>query len=151
MAARVDTAEPTDDWLADVRAAATALYRAVREHPAAVPLVLTRRTSSPAALAPAEALAAALARGGLDGPDLPAAFRAVMAFVMGVAQAELAGPLAPGGDAAQASGSRRRPRRGPTAHPRPAGGPDYAALRRGVHPRPGIRARRTPGRTVAQG
>lgn len=104
VAARVETPEPTDDWVADVRAAATALYRAVREHPGAVPLVLTRRTSSPGALVPAEALAAALARGGLDGPDLLAAFRAVMAFVMGLAQAELAGPLAHGDAPAQAAG-----------------------------------------------
>ncbi|MFD5029184.1 TetR/AcrR family transcriptional regulator C-terminal domain-containing protein [Streptomyces sp. NPDC058405] len=100
VAARVDTPEPTDDWAADTRAAATALWRAVRAHPAAVPLLLTRRTSSPAGLAPAEVLAAALARSGLDGADLLAAFRAVMAFVMGLAQAELAGPLAPEGAAA---------------------------------------------------
>ncbi|MET8946078.1 TetR/AcrR family transcriptional regulator C-terminal domain-containing protein [Streptomyces sp. NPDC004542] len=103
VAARVATPEPTGDWPADVRAVATALWRTVREHPAAVPLVLTRRTSSPAALAPAEALAAALARSGLDGPDLLAAFRTVMAFVMGVAQAELAGLLTRG-NASQAAG-----------------------------------------------
>ncbi|MFF1418574.1 TetR/AcrR family transcriptional regulator C-terminal domain-containing protein [Streptomyces sp. NPDC058280] len=100
VAARVETPEPTDDWAADTRAAATALWRAVRAHPAAVPLLLTRRTSSPAGLAPAEVLAAALTRSGLDGADLLAAFRAVMAFVMGLAQAELAGPLAPEGAAA---------------------------------------------------
>ncbi|MYV56860.1 TetR/AcrR family transcriptional regulator C-terminal domain-containing protein, partial [Streptomyces sp. SID3212] len=70
-----------------------------RAHPAAVPLVLTRRTSGPAALAPAEVLASALTRSGLGGGDLLTAFRAVMAFVMGLAQAGLAGPLAPEGAA----------------------------------------------------
>ncbi|MFI6082043.1 TetR/AcrR family transcriptional regulator C-terminal domain-containing protein [Streptomyces sp. NPDC051217] len=99
VAARVDMPAPTDDWHADTRAAATALWRTVRAHPAAMPLVLTRRTSSPAGLAPAEGLASALARSGLDGADLLAAFRTVMAFVMGLAQAELAGPLAPEGAA----------------------------------------------------
>jgi AcrR family transcriptional regulator len=94
VAARVETPEPSDDWLADTRAVATALWRTVRAHPATVPLVLTRRTSSAGSLAPAEALAAALARGGLQGADLLVAFRVVMAFVMGIAQSELAGPLA---------------------------------------------------------
>jgi AcrR family transcriptional regulator len=94
VAACVETPEPSDDWLADTRAVATALWRTVRAHPATVPLVLTRRTSSAGSLAPAEALAAALARGGLQGADLLVAFRVVMAFVMGIAQSELAGPLA---------------------------------------------------------
>jgi AcrR family transcriptional regulator len=94
VAARVEMREPSDDWLADTRAAATALWRTVRAHPAVVPLILTRRTSSVGGLAPAEALAAALARGGLHGVDLLVAFRVVMAYVMGIAQSELAGPLA---------------------------------------------------------
>jgi len=90
---QVDTPEPTGDWVADTRAVATALWRTFRQHPAAIPLVLTRRTSSRASLAPAEALAAALARGGFEGLDLLVAFRTVSAFVMGLAQAELAGRL----------------------------------------------------------
>ncbi|GHH85726.1 TetR family transcriptional regulator [Streptomyces sulfonofaciens] len=93
VSACVHVPEPTGDWAADTRAVATALWRAVRAHPAAVPLVLTRRTSSPASLAPAEALASALAGGGLGEDDLLVAFRTVMSFVMGIAQAELAGPL----------------------------------------------------------
>lgn len=93
VSARVEVPEPTGDWMADTRAAATALWRAVRAHPAAIPLVLTRRTSSPASLVPAEALASALACGGLRDDDLMVAFRTVMSFVMGIAQAELAGPI----------------------------------------------------------
>ncbi|WP_326551406.1 TetR/AcrR family transcriptional regulator C-terminal domain-containing protein [Micromonospora sp. NBC_01813] len=93
VSALVEIPEPTDDWLADTRAVATSLWRTFRAHPAAIPLVLTRRTSSRASLAPAEALASALARGGLDGVDLFVAFRTVSAFVMGIAQNELAGRL----------------------------------------------------------
>ncbi|MFJ3824646.1 TetR/AcrR family transcriptional regulator [Streptomyces nodosus] len=104
VSARVAVPRPTGDWLADTRGIARALWSTVREHPAVVPLMLTRRTSSADSLAPAEALAAALARGGLDGPDLLAAFRTVMAFVMGVAQAELAGPLAPEESPSDAAG-----------------------------------------------
>jgi AcrR family transcriptional regulator len=82
------------DWRRDVRAIATAMWRAVRAHPHAIPLLLTRRTRSPAALDVAEALLDALARGGRSGQRLLIAFRTVNAFVMGFAQAELAGPLA---------------------------------------------------------
>ena len=93
VSTRVEIPEPTDDWLADTRAVATALWRTFRAHPAAIPLVLTRRTSTRASLAPGEALAAALERGGFEGVDLFVAFRTVSAFVMGIAQAELAGRL----------------------------------------------------------
>ena len=82
------------EWRADVREIATAMWRAVRAHPHAIPLILTRRTRSPGALEVAEALLAALARSGRSRRSLLIAFRAVSAFVMGFAQAELAGPLA---------------------------------------------------------
>lgn len=81
------------DWKTDVRRIATAAWRAVRAHPNVIPLILTRRSRSPAALASAEAMLDALARGGHSGPQLLYAFRALSAFVMGFAQAELAGPL----------------------------------------------------------
>jgi AcrR family transcriptional regulator len=82
------------DWRRAVRAIATAMWRAVRAHPHAIPLILTRRSRSPAALDMAEALLAALAGSGRSGRRLLIAFRTVSAFVMGFAQAELAGPLA---------------------------------------------------------
>lgn len=82
------------EWQEEVRGVALAMWRAVRAHPHAIPLILTRRSRSPAALAVAEALLAALARSGRSGHRLLIAFRTVSAFVMGFAQAELAGPLA---------------------------------------------------------
>jgi AcrR family transcriptional regulator len=92
--ASVELSEPSQDWLQDVQCIATAMWQAVRRHPNVVPLVLTRRTVSPSSYAPAERLVEALARGGLRDADLLAAFRAVLALVMGSAQVELAGPLA---------------------------------------------------------
>lgn len=82
------------DWRDEVRAIATALWRAVRAHPHAIPLILTRRSRSPAVFEVTEALLHALARGGRSGHGLLVAFRAVSALIMGLAQSELAGPLA---------------------------------------------------------
>ena len=82
------------DWRADARAVATAMWQAVRGHPNVIPLILTRRSRARGVLDASEALLSALGRGGRAGHDLLAAFRAVTAFVMGFAQAELAGPLA---------------------------------------------------------
>ena len=85
---------PHDDWRDDVRAIATALWRAVRAHPHVIPLVPARRSRAQALLEPSEALLDALARSGRCGAELLAAFRALIGFVLGFAQAELAGPLA---------------------------------------------------------
>ncbi len=84
---------PSADWRADAAAITTALWRAVRTHPNAVPLILTRRSRSPALIEASEALLDALARSGRSGRDLLIAFRTVTGFVMGLAQVELAGPL----------------------------------------------------------
>jgi AcrR family transcriptional regulator len=83
-----------EDWRTAVRVIATAAWRAVRTHPNAIPLILTRRSQSPAVYDWGEALLAALARSGRSRQQLLVAFRAVTALVMGFAQAELAGPLA---------------------------------------------------------
>ncbi|MBS77475.1 TetR/AcrR family transcriptional regulator C-terminal domain-containing protein [Variovorax sp.] len=84
---------PYAAWADEVRAIATALWRAVRAHPHAIPLILTRRSRAPAAFEVAEALLAALARSGRSDTRLLVAFRAISALVTGMAQAELAGPL----------------------------------------------------------
>lgn len=83
----------SDDWRTDVKAIATAIWRAVRKHPNAAPLVLTRRTVSAVGYLPAERLIEALGRAGLSDLALLAAFRGVLSLVMGAAQVELAGPL----------------------------------------------------------
>ena len=80
-------------WEDALRGIALALWKAVNAHPNAVPLLLTRRSRSPAMLTVAEALLTALARSGRQGMPLLVAFRAVTALIMGAAQADLAGPL----------------------------------------------------------
>jgi AcrR family transcriptional regulator len=101
--AEVRVPEPTGRWLDDVFAIADAMWRGIRAHPAAIPLVLTRRTSSATGFAAADALIAALARGGLADTDRLAAFHAVLGLIVGAAQAELAGPLTMGRSARDAA------------------------------------------------
>ncbi|OBI85592.1 TetR/AcrR family transcriptional regulator [Mycobacterium sp. 1245805.9] len=91
--ADVDLPRPSADWLADVKSIALAIWRTVRQHPNAAPLVLTRRTVSAAGYLPAERLIEALSRAGLGDLDRLAAFRGVLSLVMGATQVELAGPL----------------------------------------------------------
>ncbi|CAN5717044.1 hypothetical protein BH09ACT8_BH09ACT8_12480 [soil metagenome] len=92
-----------DGWADEVRAVAGAMWDGVRRHPNALPLVLTRRTVSASSYAAAERLVRALSAAGLSGEPLLAAFRAVLALVMGSMQVELAGPLAPAGELAAAA------------------------------------------------
>jgi AcrR family transcriptional regulator len=103
VVAQVRLPDPTDDWRHDAYAIADAMWRGIRAHPAAIPLVLTRRTLSATGFAAADALIAALARAGLPDRDRLAAFHAVLGFVVGATQAELAGPLTRGRDAADAA------------------------------------------------
>jgi AcrR family transcriptional regulator len=86
IVAEVSVPPSSGDWQRDVHAIATEMWRAVRAHPAAIPLVLTRRMSSAAGFAVVDRLSA---------------FHAVFAMVVGAAQAKLAGPLT--GDAAEAA------------------------------------------------
>ena len=81
------------DWRAAVGEIAIALWRALRAHPHVIPLILTRRSRSPAVLEVSEALLRALARSRRSDADLLIAFRSVQALIMGFAQVELAGPL----------------------------------------------------------
>ena len=93
IVAEVRLPEPTDDWQQDAYAIADAMWQGIRAHPAAIPLVLTRRMSSSTGFAAAEALIAALGRAGLEDRDRLAAFHALLGLVTGAAQADLAGPL----------------------------------------------------------
>ena len=80
-------------WDEELEAIAVMLWRSIRVHPNVIPLILTRRSRSPALFEVTEALLRALARSGRAGDHLLVAFRAVSALIMGAAQAELAGPL----------------------------------------------------------
>jgi AcrR family transcriptional regulator len=85
---------PFEHWCDEVKAIAHASWMAVRAHPYVIPLILTRRSRSPEVMRQAETLLRALAKSGRRGHDLLCAFRSVTSLVMGLAQAELAGPLA---------------------------------------------------------
>lgn len=86
-------AAPSGDWGDEVLAVAEGMWLAVRAHPHAIPLILTRRSLDLVTLLSAEALLRALADSGRSGAELLVAFRAVSGFITGFAQAELAGPL----------------------------------------------------------
>ena len=58
IVADVRLPEPTDDWQRDAHAIASAMWQGIRAHPAAIPLVLTRRMSSSTGFAAADALIA---------------------------------------------------------------------------------------------
>ena len=83
VVAQVRLPEPTDDWQHDAYRIADAMWRGIRAHPAAIPLVLTRRTLSATGFAAADALIAALGRADLPDRDRLAAFHAVLGFVVG--------------------------------------------------------------------
>lgn len=102
VVADIAVPDPTDDWRHDVHAVATTMWRGVRAHPAAIPLVLTRRMASATGFAIADVLVAALVRAGLEDRDRLSAFHAVLGLVTGAAQTELAGPLT--GGASEAAG-----------------------------------------------
>lgn len=101
VVADVSVPTPTADWWHDVHAIATEMWRGVRAHPNAIPLVLTRRMASATGFAIVDGLAAALGRANLGDKDRLAAFHAVFALVTGAAQAGLAGPMT--GGAAEAA------------------------------------------------
>ncbi|MFF3226668.1 TetR/AcrR family transcriptional regulator [Nocardia suismassiliense] len=86
-------AETDGGWDTQVAAIAEGMWRAVRAHPHAIPLILTRRSFDLSTLAPAEALLQALSRTGRSGRELLVAFRAVSGYITGCAQAELTSPL----------------------------------------------------------
>jgi AcrR family transcriptional regulator len=91
--AEISRPRPRGDWQHDVRAIVEATWRTVRRHPNVIPLILTRRTLHETTLDWAEGLLDALALSGRSGTALLIAFRTVSGFVMGLAQAQLAGPL----------------------------------------------------------
>jgi len=94
---------PSVDWRADVHEIAGQTWAAVRAHPNGVPLILARRSHSPRFLDIAEQLLEALARSGLSGQDLLAAFRAVSTLATAFALNELGSPLSERGGGREAT------------------------------------------------
>jgi AcrR family transcriptional regulator len=86
--------KPGLKWEDELTAIAEGMWRALSAHPNVIPLVLTRRSRTPAMFDVTEAMLRALARSGRSGTELLQAFRAVSALVMGMAQNQLAGPMA---------------------------------------------------------
>ena len=75
---------------------------AIAEHPAVVPLLLTRRHTSDGSIRWGEAMLAALADGGFRGKHRVIAFRTLLAFLIGAVQVEQFGPLSGSGTSALA-------------------------------------------------
>src|ERR1700752_3572231 len=82
VVAQVRLPEPADDWQQDAYGIADAMWRGVRAPPAAIPLVLTRRTLSATGFAAADALISALERSGLADRDRRDALHAVRGVLL---------------------------------------------------------------------
>jgi AcrR family transcriptional regulator len=91
---------PGKDWADEITLLAERAREAIAEHPAIVPLMLSRRQSAPSSVRWGEAVLAALARAGFEGKQRLLAFRTLLAFVLGAIQVEHFGALAGKGTAA---------------------------------------------------
>lgn len=94
--ATVDVSPRPGRPMLEVHRLMTDLRAALIAHHNAVPLILTRPTSSQAALAPIEALLAALARSGFRDHELLCAYRTLFAYLIGSVQADLTAPVRSG-------------------------------------------------------
>jgi AcrR family transcriptional regulator len=92
----------TAPWTDQVAVLARRVREVVGRHPAVVPLLLTTRHTSTASIRWGEAVLAALADGGFEGPDLVIAFRTLLSYVLGSVQVGHYSPLAGPGTAALA-------------------------------------------------
>lgn len=95
-----DAAAPWDERLS---ALVLGVWRVVGNHPAVVPLLLTRRARTPASVRWGEAVMTALDDGGLHGPERAIAFRTLLSYLIGAIQVEHYGPLSGEGTAALAA------------------------------------------------
>jgi AcrR family transcriptional regulator len=88
------------DPMAEVTRIMWALRDALNAHPEAIPLFLSRPTASETAMAPLDALLAALASAGFTEMTLLRAYHTLFGFLMGFVQADLTSPVSPGQPAA---------------------------------------------------
>jgi AcrR family transcriptional regulator len=93
VSAQIRLPPPGGDWRKRVHAIGLAIAAAVQAHPGVVPLMLTRRSTAPEALRPAEALLEALNEAGLSATQRLVAFRTLLAVITGIVQADVAGPV----------------------------------------------------------
>jgi AcrR family transcriptional regulator len=101
--ASVDVAVPRgEDWQERASVLLERMRTAVSEHPAAVPLVLRHRQSSPAALRWIEAMLTVLTEAGFTGRDRVIAQRAIVGYLLGFLQNEHYASIAGPGTAAMA-------------------------------------------------
>jgi AcrR family transcriptional regulator len=94
------TAPPAQTWQMRLRSLAERARRAVGDHPAVVPLLLTRRHGSESSVRWGEAMMRALADGGFGGTLRALAFRALLSYILGAVQVEHFGALNGSGTAA---------------------------------------------------
>ena len=87
-------AAPRGSWEARAKAVLRSIRSALERHPGVVPLLLKRPTTSEAALAPIEALLAALREGGFTGTALLRAYHVLFGFLTGFVLTDLTGTLA---------------------------------------------------------
>lgn len=87
------SSSPGHDWRDEVRSIVVAIWKAVRSHPRAIPLILIRRNRSTPVLQIVEALLGAIARSGRSRYRILLAFRVITAFVFGFVEADLSGPI----------------------------------------------------------
>lgn len=78
------------------------LRDAITAHPAAVPLLLARRHTSPASLQWIESMLAVLSDAGFTGTDLVLAQRSLVSYLLGSLHTQHLGPLSGSGTAAMA-------------------------------------------------
>lgn len=103
----IELPAPTGHLGTDIRGAAHAFRAATLRHPNCASLVLTRQLSSPAGLAPVDAVLGILTRAGLSPERAVHAVRAVLAYLVGTLLRETtSGPEFSGADAGAAEQRR---------------------------------------------
>ncbi len=89
-------------WNKRVTLLAERVRSAIINHPAVVPLLLTRRHKAEVSLRWGEAMLSELAEGGFTGKERAIAFRTLLSYLLGAVQVEHFGPLSGAGTAALA-------------------------------------------------
>jgi hypothetical protein len=103
LLAEVDPTPPAGPWTAQVAALVERARDAVAAHPAAVPLTLVHRHTSPSSLRWTESVLGVLTAAGFTGEQRVVALRSLLAYLIGSIQLEHLGPLSGPGTAVMAA------------------------------------------------